>query len=150
MRITCPDCKNVVILDDADADAGREAECPRCRGTILVPDADDSRSPNWDAGGPIRPWRGRGVTALVLGLLSVPGAACCGLGGLLGVVGFILGTISLRTPSRGAGITGAFFGAVGVVLSLGVLLFVFTLQSALQRPVPPAADDTPPPFAGKL
>jgi len=146
MRITCPDCKNAFLL--ADADAGREVECPRCRGTVIVPDTDGP-SPNWPADGPARRWRGRGVTALVLGLLSVPGAACCGLGGLLGVAGFILGAISLRTPSRGAGITGALFGAVGVVLSLGVLLFFFTLQSALHRPVPPAVDGTPPPFAGQ-
>jgi len=148
MRITCPDCKNAVLLDAADA--GREVECPRCRGTIPVPASDGP--PDGDGfDAPGRPWRGRGVTALVFGLLSVPGSLCCGLGGLLGVVGFVLGVINFRTPGRGLAITGALFSAVGVVLSVGVLIFVLTLQSAVNRPVEaPAVVGAQPPFAGKL
>ncbi len=148
MRLTCPDCKTAVLVDAADA--GREVECPRCRGTIPVPAFDGPPDADgFDA--PARPWRGRGVTALVFGLLSVPGALCCGLGGLFGVVGFVLGVISFRTPGRGMAIAGALFSAVGVVLSVGVLIFVLTLQSAVTRPVEaPAVVGAQPPFAGKF
>jgi hypothetical protein len=148
MRVTCPDCKTPVLLDDAAA--GGEAECPRCRGTIRVPDLDrPGTARGFDA--PAPPWRGRGVTALVFGLLSVPGALCCGLGGLFGIVAFVLGVISFRTLSRGPAITGALFGAVGVVLSLGVVMFVGILQSAMNRAVdPPAVDGAQPPFVQKL
>jgi predicted Zn finger-like uncharacterized protein len=153
MRLTCPDCKNAILLDDADA--GREVECPRCRGTLRVPELPDrasgrDRPPRFADDDDRRPWQGKGVTALVLGILSVPGAACCGLGGLLGLLAFVLAALSLRTPSRGAAITGLFFSVAGIVLSLGVLVFLGTIQSAMNRPVAPAIDGVQPPFAGKF
>lgn len=146
MRLTCPDCQNAILLDDAEA--GRTVECPRCRGTIPVPDAGP-RSDVRDE--PPLPWNGRGVTSLVFGLLSVPGALCCGLGGLFGLAGFILGLLSLRTPGRGTAIIGLLLSVVGVVLSVGVLSIILAVQSAVIRPAaPPAVDGAQPPFAGQF
>lgn len=146
MRLTCPDCKNAVLMDDADA--GREVECPRCRGTLRVPELPESDRPprpaDFDDG---QSWRGKGVTSLVLGILSIPGVICFGIGGLFGVVGFIAGALSLRTPTRGAAITGLLLSVVGIVLSLGLVVTFFVVQSAVKRPVVPAINGVQAPFA---
>ncbi len=79
---------------------------------------------------------GLAVAALVLGILSLLGAFVCGSGLLFGAIGIVLGVLGLKKansepsqPQRGVAIAGIVTGAIGTVLSILVILFVFVIGS---------------------
>jgi hypothetical protein len=63
------------------------------------------------------PSRGIGITALVLGILSLPTLLLCGLGAVVGLAGLVVGVIALiRRNGRGLAIAGMAMSAASVVL----------------------------------
>ncbi|WP_369135138.1 DUF4190 domain-containing protein [Modestobacter sp. I12A-02662] len=82
---------------------------------------------------------GLGIAALVLGILSLPGAFLVGVPGIvLGLIALVLGIVALRrvearrADNRGMAITGVVTGALGLLLGvLGLLLGVLVLAGAV-------------------
>ncbi len=77
------------------------------------------------------------VAALVLGILSLLGAFFCGSGVLFGIIAVVLGFLGMKKanelpgqPQRGLAIAGIVTGAIGTIISIIVILFVFVLGSA--------------------
>ncbi len=75
---------------------------------------------------------GLAIAALVLGIVSLALTLLCGIGLLTGVPAIVLGVLALRKISeqpgltgRGLAIGGIVTGAVGVVISLLLVLFLF-------------------------
>lgn len=73
---------------------------------------------------------GLGIAALVLGLLSIPGAFFGGIPGiLLGLLAIVLGIVALRrvkarrADNKGMAITGLVTGIIGLLIGLAVLAF---------------------------
>lgn len=61
---------------------------------------------------------GRAVTALVLGILSMPSCVCPLVGIPFGIAAIVLGTGVKGGPNRGLAIAGAICGGVGLLLNL--------------------------------
>jgi hypothetical protein len=76
-----------------------------------------------------------GLTAMILGIISIPFAACCAfVGFFLGVAGLVLGILGMKKAgageanNRGQALTGVICGAIGLVLSIGSVIAVLTLN----------------------
>jgi hypothetical protein len=138
IRVHCPTCNAELELDARHA--GEEVECGSCLQVFVAreparpdPDPDEPRR------GTRRRWRrrdddddydyrppragggtGLAVTALVLGILSIPLACCCTLLAFpmsLGAV--VTGAIGMKNPEgRGMAVTGLVLGIVGLVLAV--------------------------------
>ena len=76
---------------------------------------------------------GMAVAALVVGIISLAGFLCVGVGGVvLGPIAVLLGILGLRranalpgTPQKGVAIAGIVTGAIGLLIGLAVVaLFV--------------------------
>ena len=79
---------------------------------------------------------GMAVGALVLGILSLLGAFFCGSGILFGLIAVVLGVLGMKKanslpgqPQRGLAIAGIVTGAIGSIISIIVILFVYVLGS---------------------
>jgi predicted Zn finger-like uncharacterized protein len=67
------------------------------------------------------------VIGLIFGVLSLPGACCCPLVGIgLGLVGFVLGLISVKQPeSHGLALSALITGSLGLLCSAGLVILSF-------------------------
>lgn len=85
-------------------------------------------------GGPVAsPQRnGFGVTALVLGILSIVTSFTIGGGIVLGILGLVFGILGYRRSKRGEAsngglaLAGAITGGIGLLVGAGVLIFILT------------------------
>jgi hypothetical protein len=64
------------------------------------------------------------MTALVLGIISIPASVCLGAGALFGAGAIVLGRIGMRTPQSQRASIGVVLGIIGVALSLGFWVLV--------------------------
>lgn len=79
---------------------------------------------------------GLAIAAMSCGIASIPLVIFCLLGLIVGIVGFVLGLVSLSRISksqgalegRGMALTGVICGAVGLGLSLLYLVLVFAVN----------------------
>ena len=99
-------------------------------GTVGYPTADPGAAPGWAQG---VPRNGLGIAALVLGILSLPGAIAGGvLGIVLGILALIFGIVGMRRAKRGEAtnngmaLAGAILGAVGLLVGILVTLVLVT------------------------
>lgn len=70
------------------------------------------------------PGRGRAIASLVLGILSLVFFCLWPLSAPLGIVGLILGLTALKPGVRGQAITGAVLCGVGLLVTVGFLVFM--------------------------
>jgi len=82
-----------------------------------------------------------------MGVMAVLTSPCCGIGGLIGLIGLALGYNGLRSSSRGLSIFGMFASLCGVVLSVALMILIWYFAQMIQEPVPPNPDGTQAPFA---
>jgi hypothetical protein len=179
IRITCPTCATPLELDAAYA--GQEVQCGSCH-QVFVAAEDRRRTRDDDEDRPSRRRRSRrdedddddfddrprrrrrraaadssplGTWALVLGILSIPLACCCGLFATpVAAGGLICGIAGLKYPaSRGTALAGAICGGLGVALmianvalGLAVNLGQFGNNFNNRRFGPPPPQQNPPPW----
>ncbi len=100
---------------------------PQSPGHLPPSDQYGRPTPDGGYGGPPRA-NGLGIAALVLGILSLPGALLIGVPGIvLGLLAIVLGIVGLRrvrarrADNRGMAITGVVTGALGLLLGVVVL-----------------------------
>ena len=82
---------------------------------------------------------GLAVAALVVGIISLIGIFCFGIGGLvLGAVAIVLGVLGLRAaktqpgePQKGLAIGGIVMGAIVALAGLAFMLFFFVIGSTV-------------------
>jgi hypothetical protein len=78
---------------------------------------------------------GFGVSAIVLGVASIPTACCFGAGGIFGIAGILTGAIGVRKASQGLAsnrdlaVAGLICSVLGVLFSI-TFWALFTLPSA--------------------
>lgn len=77
---------------------------------------------------------GLAVAALVVGILSIPIAFACGVGGLFGIAAVVLGFLGMKKANdelagsgRGLAIGGIVTGVLGLLASIAIVLFWFVL-----------------------
>ncbi|MCZ7630643.1 MAG: DUF4190 domain-containing protein [Microthrixaceae bacterium] len=87
------------------------------------------RAPN----NPVRP-TGLAIAALVVGILSIPIAFACGVGGLFGIAAVVLGFLGMKKANdelagsgKGMAIGGIVTGVLGLLASIAIVLFWFVL-----------------------
>ena len=142
-RSVCPTCVEPSRFEDQLE--GREVECPRCRSHFVARpervrvDEDHDRPRRTDGSG-------YATLSLVLGLVALPGACCCGAGAVFGLGGFLCGYAGLQSRQRGVAIFGMILNLAAVIFSIGMVVFFTILQSTVDREVPPAPDGTQAPF----
>lgn len=145
-RIECPTCGTPDRIDARDL--GREVECRRCRTAYTADPAPVAGGRHPPAPLPQRAdGSGAAVGSLLLGLGAVFTFPLCGAGAILGLGGLVTGFGGLHSRRRGVSIAGLVLSLAGVILSVGMLAFVGTVMSAVNRPTPPKSDGTQPPFA---
>ncbi len=91
------------------------------------------------AQGPQSGSNGLAVAALVVGIISLLGIFCFGIGGLvLGLIAVVLGVLGMKKanelpgqPQRGLAIAGLVTGGLAMVASIAFILFVFVLGSTV-------------------
>ena len=143
-RSVCPTCTEPSRFDDARE--GREVECPRCRTPFVAkPDrryAEEERSerPRKSDGS------GYATLSLILGIVALPSAACCGVGAVFGFGGLLAGYSALQSRLRSLAIIGMVLNFAAILLSIGMVGVIIVTQSAVDRDVPPAPDGTQAPF----
>ena len=143
-RSVCPTCTEPSSFDDSRE--GREVECPRCR-TPFVAKAERRYDDSERAERP-HPADGSGYAtlSLLLGILALPSAACCGVGAVFGLGGLLAGYGGLQSRLRSLSIIGMVLNLAAILLSVGVVGALIVMQSAVDREVPAAPDGTQAPF----
>jgi len=90
--------------------------------------------PPYGPGGPVGPSNTQGLVGMILGILSIPLACCPYLGFVLGVAGGVLGFLGRKkadaglATNRGMALAGLICGAIGVVLSIAILILSFAFR----------------------
>lgn len=140
-RIECPTCGTPDRADDRDL--GKEWECRRCRTAYVAePVAPPPDRPASSDG----PGRGAAVSSLMLGLGSVLTSACCGSGAVFALGGLVTGFGGLQSRSRPLAVVGLVLSTAGLILSIGMMVFLGISMSA-QRDVPVKQSGVQAPFA---
>ena len=148
IRVRCPACQAELEIDDRHT--GQEVECGSCLQVFVAEPArersapSESRRPRRDRrdeeeedfdydrprqrrrdsgrreGGGI----GLAVTSLVLGIVGIPLACCCGLFATpVQVAGAICGGIAMRqSEGKGMAVTGLVLSIIGLVLSVVAII----------------------------
>ena len=118
--LTCPSCGAQQAVDEQQLSVG--APCAQCGKPL----ATGSITP---IGAMEKPGFGWAVASLVLGILSLPGFCCYG-GLWMGIPAVIFGIIALSKnggvpgrPGRGMASVGIITGAIGILLSIAMILF---------------------------
>lgn len=62
--------------------------------------------------------RGKALSALILGIISIPTALLPILGLPIGVIGLVLGIISRKSSSKGKAVVGIVLSIIGLVLTI--------------------------------
>lgn len=113
-------------------DAGRPTDRPAAEGApVWSGHAASDTSGSWGNTTGANAPSGLAITALVLGILSLPLLIFFGLGALLGVVAVVLGIVAVRkvkqgqASGRGMAIGGIVLGAISVVLGIFVVIALF-------------------------
>lgn len=77
---------------------------------------------------------GLAIAALVVGILSIPIAFACGVGGLFGIAAVVLGFLGMKKANdelagsgKGMAIGGIVTGVLGLLASIAIVLFWFVL-----------------------
>ena len=143
-RSVCPTCTEPSRFDDARE--GREVECPRCRTPFVAkPDRRYAEEAHTE-----RPRKSDGsgyaTLSLILGIVALPSAACCGVGAVFGFGGLLAGYSALQSRLRGLAIFGMVLNFAAIVLSIGAVGVWIVTQTYVERDVPPSPDGTQPPF----
>ena len=110
-------------------------------------DEDDHERPRRRQ--PANAGQGLGIASLVLGILSLPLAFCCGLFSLpLSGVGLILGIIGItKSPTnRGLAITGTILSGVGIVLAVVMVILGLAMNLGNFGPGGRPGPNNNPPF----
>lgn len=143
-RSVCPTCTEPSSFDDSRE--GREVECPRCRSPFVA--KPDRRYPDEERVERPRPSDGSGYAtlSLLLGIVALPSAACCGVGAVFGFGGLLAGYGALQSRLRSIAILGMVLNLAAILLSIGMVAVIVVTQSAVDRDVPPSPDGTQPPF----
>lgn len=99
------------------------SNCPECGSSVNLSLHAASAAPP----------AGKAITALVLGICSIPMFCCVFIGPVLGVLGLIFGILALKElpegpaarSARGMAIAGLVCSGVGIVISVGYVLLIF-------------------------
>ncbi len=114
IRSVCPTCAEASHFDDSRE--GCEVECPRCRTPFVakaerrVDDNSQSRRR------PAPDGSGYATLSLLLGLVALPAAACCGVGAVFGLGGLLAGYGGLQSRFRAIGILGMVLNLAAIIL----------------------------------
>lgn len=100
---------------------------------VPYPGPGDSGGPGWYPSGPVTNQKAQ--WALAVGLVSVVGACCSGILGLVGIVAVVLGVQARREIAASGGresggglaVTGIVTGILGVLIALGLALLFLLL-----------------------
>ncbi|MBR1866755.1 MAG: DUF4190 domain-containing protein [Lachnospiraceae bacterium] len=73
------------------------------------------------------------MASLVLGILSIPGGCCCGLGVLFGILGIIFGCVQQKDTfgkRPGIAIAGIVLSVIGIILSICCLVYLYIVGTS--------------------
>jgi hypothetical protein len=135
--VDCPQCGEKLEVDAESA--GQEVQCGACMrvftATFNEPPArpsrrfsreDDDRRRHPDDEDyaydrrpgrlPSKGGNGMGIASMVCGIVGLLGSCCCIFFVAAGIVGIVLGILSLKTPGRGMGIAGIVCGSLSIVM----------------------------------
>lgn len=75
---------------------------------------------------------GFAIASMVLGILSLVGACCYGLGVILAIIGLILGIISLKQqrPGKGMAIAGVITSGLGILCGIFWILVIVGIATS--------------------
>lgn len=93
----------------------------------------DSYSSNYYSSTPEPPSNGYGIASLVLGILSIPGGCCCGIGVLFGILGIVFGCVQQRDTfgkRPGIAIAGIVLSVIGIILSICCIIYLYVIGMA--------------------
>ena len=149
IKVNCPSCGQHLVVDSAEA--GQQTSCPTCASPFIIPAIARVASPPLPMAPDTRQ-RGMAVFSLVLGIMAllglgiVPGFYVLMMYGLVwgfavsilpGISAIFLGhKAHLRTrklpaqyAGKGMGIAGFILGYISLLLSLGLVVFVFIVDA---------------------
>jgi len=69
------------------------------------------------------PGEGKAIAALVLSVLSIPGALLVITGLIFGILGLVFGTLSRKSTKKGLAISGIIISIIGILLSMAMWAF---------------------------
>ena len=136
VTLSCPQCGQALSVSAAP---GEQVRCGACNAVFPMPPAAAQVAPGQEAAleyaAPSRPPRtGMAITALVLGIVSLP-TACVLIGPLLGLVALILGIVALvRVNKRPVEYGGKGMAIAGICCGAASFLLVLPLALSITLP----------------